>query len=281
MYGGHIHSQNFVKRILDIIPSLEKEEYETLPRIEGMLRTAYDEMLLDEASVVPPKPAQTTATTQTSPPAAEDELPATTVEAAETADPMTIPSVTEAATATGLTASSAQASQKPKHKTKSKNAPLPTPDPSSQPDHHPFYFIPSNLARVLHCEAPNTAALRGALMHMGYRVTRSHCKAGSIKTDAPWSVLWDVMREWVRQKAPVKEGSLTRGMAGWKILYTDDGKVRGFAGNQGLEEVDGGKKKIEVRFDEKLGADKEKGKLVRYQVNPRANWGPMSKAKGV
>lgn len=34
-----------------------------------------------------------------------------------------------------------------------------------------------------------------------------------------------------------------------------------------------------VVFDETLGADKQTKRLVRYQMNPRANWGPMSRAK--
>ncbi|KAF2226298.1 hypothetical protein BDZ85DRAFT_255916 [Elsinoe ampelina] len=44
----------------------------------------------------------------------------------------------------------------------------------------------------------------------------------------------------------------------------------------------GGKKeaKREVVFDEVLGKDKQGKKLTRYQQNPRANWGPMSRAKG-
>lgn len=34
-----------------------------------------------------------------------------------------------------------------------------------------------------------------------------------------------------------------------------------------------------IIFDEELGADKQTKRLVRYQMNPRANWGPMSRAK--
>jgi tRNA (guanine26-N2/guanine27-N2)-dimethyltransferase len=34
-----------------------------------------------------------------------------------------------------------------------------------------------------------------------------------------------------------------------------------------------------VILDEELGKDRERGKLVRYQLAPRENWGPMSRAK--
>jgi len=39
-------------------------------------------------------------------------------------------------------------------------------------------------------------------------------------------------------------------------------------------------KRFKIVFDEKLGKDYPGKKLTRYQVNPRDNWGPMSRAKG-
>lgn len=87
-------------------------------------------------------------------------------------------------------------------------------------DHHPFYVIPSALSRIIHCQAPSDAQLRGALRHLGYKALRSHAKPGTIKTDAPWSAIWEIMREWVRQKSPLKEGSLREGMPGFKIMQT-------------------------------------------------------------
>ncbi len=116
---------------------------------------------------------------------------------------------------------------------------LPIPrTPPSQLDPHPFFFIPTYLAKVLHCQTPSEDSLRGAFRRLGYRVTRSHCKPGSFKTDTPWSVVWEVMREWMRTKAPVKEGAVKVGTAGWGIL----GRLRGSerAGLQGWKgEVEG------------------------------------------
>jgi len=53
----------------------------------------------------------------------------------------------------------------------------------------------------------------------------------------------------------------------------------------GVEGKSGGKHEIalsemKVVFDETLGKDKRGKRLLRYQLNPRANWGPMSRAKG-
>ena len=166
-------------------------------------------------------------------------------------------------------------------------------------DKHPFFFKPDVLAKVLHCATPSENAVRGALRGLGYRVTRSHTKPGSIKTDAPWSVIWEVMREWVRQRAPVKEGAVRKGTAGWKILglgrmegggneekvEADDKEMEmkdadGKEGSEGEADKEKQKDKLVITFNEKLGADPDKKKIVRYQLNPRENWGPMQKAKG-
>lgn len=147
-------------------------------------------------------------------------------------------------------------------------------------DLYPFFFIPSVLAKVIHCITPHENALRGALRHLGYRVTRSHTKPGSIKTDAPWDVVWEMMREWARQKAPIKEGAIRKGTAGWGIMgYDQKSEEKVPRSPVDAENVDE-KPKLEIVFDEALGKEKDNKKIVRYQVNPRENWGPMNRAKG-
>lgn len=131
---------------------------------------------------------------------------------------------------------------------------------SEQVVDNPFFVSPQRLAAVLHCQTPSDAQLRGALMHLGYKVTRSHCKPGSLKTDAPWKIVWEIMRQFIKQKSPIKDGVLRPETAGLKIM-----------GNA-IEE------QVEVVFDEALGKGSIGQKLRRYQINP-ANWGPMKRAK--
>ena len=85
-------------------------------------------------------------------------------------------------------------------------------------EHHPFFFCLSAIAKVLHTQTVPFDLFRGALRHLGYQSTRSHTKPNSIRTDAPWNVVWEIMREWVRQKAPIKEGALSTGSAGATIM---------------------------------------------------------------
>jgi len=159
MYGGPLHNPSFIEKMLSNLPSLDKETYKTLGRIEGMLETAYDEMQLF----------------------GKDELFTKTKGSDNVKDGFE--HVSEVAI-----------------------------------DRHPFFVIPSALARIIHCQAPSDAQLRGAFRSLGYKAVRSHAKPGTIKTDAPWGAIWDIMREWVQQKAPIKEGSLRKGMAGFRIM---------------------------------------------------------------
>lgn len=262
MYAGRLHDPEFIKRILTNLPDVDKAVYGTTERIKGMLTTALEEHL-------------------------------------EETDKDSAPTSREAKWA--------------------------------EVEPYPFFFNPTNLSKVVHCATPNENAIRGALRGLGYRVTRSHCKPGSIKTDAPWDVLWHVMREYIRQKAPIKESSIQSGSPGFKILKMHtrahsveaqavgevlNGKENGqedpmkvaarnaklsgiqndvsseagldSLGENVVEERLDAKEKDqkpedkmpEVVFDEALGREKNKEKLVRYQMNPRENWGPMNRARG-
>ncbi|KAM0328126.1 hypothetical protein ACHAQA_005530 [Verticillium albo-atrum] len=248
MYGGPIHNPEFVQRVLDLLPTADPDVYGTLPRIEGMLTTALEEHL--------PGP-ETTADV----------------------DP--------------------------------KDAEL------ARVDHSPFFVMPSKLAGVINSQQVPDNMFRGALKHLGYRVTRSHCRPGSIKTDAPWDTIWFIMREWVRQKAPVKTDRIRPTMPAYRLLGLDkvEAKTDANEGEETGEKVAeaaqdtemaeagaadaaaGGEKPAdepsaaateeELRktlvFNDELahmGRAKENRKLVRYQLNPRENWGPMTRAKG-
>jgi len=229
MWAGPLHNPYFIRRILDMLPNVDKSTYGTTARIEGMLTSALDELDTLENNLQTFK--------------------------GETEAPF-IPSI-------------------PGHVT----------------DPHPFFFIPSYLCKVLHCQSPSEAAIKGALRHAGYVATRSHTKPGTIKTDASYDAIWEIIREWSRQKAPVKEGKVGETQAGFKILQkmrkvdVAEEKKDSEENVEVVEEEPATEPpadifKFKIKFDERLGKDYHSKKLMRYQTNPRANWGPMSRAKG-
>ncbi|CAO2648140.1 Nn.00g090620.m01.CDS01 [Neocucurbitaria sp. VM-36] len=253
MYGGPLHNVGFIERVLAQLNDVDRETYPTADRIEGMLHTALEEITFGS------KLEKSNGTQKT-----------------QVLDPL-----------------------------------IPKADPA-EIDHHPFFFIPSSIAKIVHCSAPPLAALRGALRHAGFRVTMSHCKPGSIKTDASWKDIWHIMLEWVRQRAPLKN-NLKKESAGHAIMakasataYTRSAAVAQEATAAAAPEVPADPMadvqgnaetaepqeptppkdlpsyldvKYEVNFDERLGKDHDRGKYVRYQLAPRENWGPMSRAK--
>lgn len=67
--------------------------------------------------------------------------------------------------------------------------------------------------RVRPSPSPSLLVPRSALLHAGFRVSLSHACKNAVKTDAPSSALWDIMRCWVRP-------GLTRwdrGGRGWSV----------------------------------------------------------------
>jgi tRNA (guanine26-N2/guanine27-N2)-dimethyltransferase len=296
MWAGPLHNPIFIQKILDMLPGADKQIYQTTARIEGMLTTALEEDL---------------DLSQSSSSSTEDEINIKTTDTntEKSAYPALIP-----------------------------RQPL-TPKPQ-----YPFYFSLSALSKVLHTTTPPIDEFRGAIAHLGYRSTRSHTKPNSIRTDAPWAVVWEIMREWVRQHAPNKSPTLKPGTAGAGIMAKSRENLRVPSGdgagtgegdnlstlkNELLAAIQAGKdvsdlttkveaalyrsgarggvvnasgdapakaaasaststsgpphpSDLEVTFDAELGrqvsAQHTSKRIVRYQLNPRANWGPLNRA---
>ncbi|CAK7198804.1 RNA methyltransferase tRNA(m5U54)methyltransferase [Sporothrix eucalyptigena] len=243
MYAGPIHQADFIQRILDDLPNVSTDTYGTTHRIRGMLQTALEEIIEPEA----PQP--------------------------------------RSHRSSGEVKKEVAASTEP--------VPLTGEDALAAVDPAPFFFLPTNLAKAVHCNTPGEDPIRGALLLLGYQVTRSHCKAGSIKTDAPWTVLWDIMRAFVRQKSPVKRENIRPNTSAYRLLRIKEEEEEEAAAAEAAKTsgeepkpkdttINASGERQAIVFDEQLGRQLGRSgeKLVRYQLNPRENWGPMNRAKG-
>ncbi|GLC42577.1 hypothetical protein PLESTB_001115800 [Pleodorina starrii] len=63
----------------------------------------------------------------------------------------------------------------------------------------PLYYNLHDICKMVRITPPKSDVFRSALVHAGYRVSGSHACPLAIKTDAPPSVVWDVVRCWVRR----------------------------------------------------------------------------------
>lgn len=313
MWGGPLHNAHFIQKVLEMLPDLDPETYPTLDRIEGMLTTAMEE---DLDLIQPQKLA-------TEPQKAEQQ--------------------------------DKQHQEKGEEKTSNEinqppSALIPRLDPQLK-EKYPFFVSLGDLSRVIRSYTIPINMFRGAIHGLGYRTTRSHTRPNSVRTDAPWDVIWDVMREWKRQKAGDKQPSMPVGTPGAGIMkhsrvtQYDEGedkplaelkrelsealisgtdvrdlttKIEAALYRKGAsssstattqpvsnpkdsnDESNGDENKIGVSadteesaapqsrkivFDESLVPQPTlpKGgrkKVVRYPMNPEANWGPMSRAVG-
>ena len=61
----------------------------------------------------------------------------------------------------------------------------------------PLFVNLHNLCSTLKCTAPSAVMFRSAVTNAGYRISGSHTTPLGFKTDAPMSVIWDIMRCWV------------------------------------------------------------------------------------
>ncbi|WFD36276.1 methylamine--glutamate N-methyltransferase [Malassezia cuniculi] len=128
----------------------------------------------------------------------------------------------------------------------------------------PFYFHPAKVAGLFHCSSPALAPVVNALLNAGYDASRSHCVAGSLKTNAPRGVVYDIFREWIKRN-PVNKDRLKEGSPAAGLLARESSQQFDFDTTN-------------ERTDAVINGSGER--LVRYQMNPQANWGPGTAAKG-
>lgn len=127
----------------------------------------------------------------------------------------------------------------------------------------PFYLSVSHLSKTLHCTCPPLILVKSALLNSNYQVSITHCDPLGIKTTAPLSVLWDIMKEWIKTH-PVKEKSF---LPHYKVSNS-------ILSRPMIHSIN-----IQDQHSQATSTSKSKG-LLRFQMNPD-NWGPLSRAKKI
>jgi tRNA (guanine26-N2/guanine27-N2)-dimethyltransferase len=98
-----------------------------------------------------------------------------------------------------------------------------------------------------------------AIANLGYKVSNSHAKPHSIKTNAPSSILWAILKVWQKNHDTQKAKPVSQTSPAFVITAKEYG--------------------IESQVSFEHNADAVPGsiklKLLRYQTN--ANWGPQKR----
>ncbi|XP_037583495.1 tRNA (guanine(26)-N(2))-dimethyltransferase isoform X2 [Cebus imitator] len=124
----------------------------------------------------------------------------------------------------------------------------------------PLYYTLDQLSSTIHCSTPSLLKFRSALLHADFRVSLSHTCKNAVKTDAPASTLWDIMRCWEKEH-PVKRERLSETSPAFRILSVEPRLQANFT----------------IRED--ANPSSRQRRLKRFQVNPEANWGPRRRAR--
>jgi tRNA (guanine26-N2/guanine27-N2)-dimethyltransferase len=123
----------------------------------------------------------------------------------------------------------------------------------------PLYYKLPDLAQALVVSTPPMTMFKAALVNAGYRVSGYHKEPHAIKTDAPNSVVWDIMRTWCKTNPPIKPP--LAGSVAAKILAIEPSIEADFSIPNGM---------ITAKADG----------VARFPMNPEPNWGPKAKASG-
>lgn len=123
----------------------------------------------------------------------------------------------------------------------------------------PLYYTSDKMFGAAHLTVMPMLMLRSAILNAGYKVSYSHAAKNSIKTTAPPSLMWDIIRSWAQQN-PVKTSR------------AESDPVTKYLLSQPI--------KHEIDFSQRSDANpvSRKEHFLRFQDNPTPYWGPGSKA---
>eukprot|EP00915_Cephaloidophora_sp_WS-2016_P007944 GHVH01010982.1.p1 GENE.GHVH01010982.1~~GHVH01010982.1.p1 ORF type:complete len:617 (+),score=73.75 GHVH01010982.1:39-1853(+) len=127
----------------------------------------------------------------------------------------------------------------------------------------PLYYSVVRLCSTFKIPTVPGIQVRRALEHCGYRTSQHHRDPGALKTDAPLSVLHDIIRVWIKDKKDALEDKRPLHDFLTKEVTTD-----------GLEGC----------FEGPIKSDQKKRRVAgipKWSMNPGPNWGPMQRAKKV
>lgn len=154
-----------------------------------------------------------------------------------------------------------------------------------------FYFATTTISRVLKIPAPSLEDYSAALGNLGYDASLVHEAANSIKTNAPWNVIWYIGIQFAN-RAKVDVSRLSTSTAGYKILTNES-----IINSVDIKDAIKNAKKLTDEQVSELNEEKihewlfsandvsakiqklRRIKITRYQENPTKNWGPKARPK--
>ncbi|RCK66581.1 tRNA (guanine(26)-N(2))-dimethyltransferase, mitochondrial [Candida viswanathii] len=131
---------------------------------------------------------------------------------------------------------------------------------------HPFYFNVNQLCSLFKCPPLSLQKFVNAIGNLDHKCSLTHYKPNTVKTDMPWIRVLAIFKQWREQE-----------MGKDKELNTVGAKVIAYL-QQHPEDDTNADFETESAESKKIH-ELRKVKMVRFQQNPRKNWGPQKRGK--
>jgi tRNA (guanine26-N2/guanine27-N2)-dimethyltransferase len=134
----------------------------------------------------------------------------------------------------------------------------------ASPDAALYYSLP-DLCQAVQCVSPSHIEVHAALQRAGYTYSQFHHDPTAVKTNAPASFMFDLMRAWCVLHPPEGSKHKAQSAAAAAILSRSMTHEVSFEVPEAL--------KLEHNR-------RKKDALARFPNNPEDNWGPKKRAAG-
>ncbi|VDK58416.1 unnamed protein product [Anisakis simplex] len=125
----------------------------------------------------------------------------------------------------------------------------------------PLYYEHDQLMHTLKSPVPRVINVRSAILNAGFRCSIAHCNPKALKTDAPLTLLWDIVRTVAKnnniQASRFEENSIGRRIIEGEITH-----------------------QISFQMHPDAQSKSKLDNMLRFQCNKGKNWGPKAKARG-
>lgn len=118
----------------------------------------------------------------------------------------------------------------------------------------PLYVDTHDICRVVGTTAISLDSFASALMNAGFRASTTHCNSKAIKTDAPWGLIWDVVRTTAKQH-----------------LSNRQFNEESYVGKLLAKEIT-----HDISFSRRTFSKSRRAGMTRFPENPNG-WGPMKR----
>lgn len=124
----------------------------------------------------------------------------------------------------------------------------------------PLLYSSTQMSSVMRIKVPRIRDIMSALVNAGYKVSSTHTNQNGFKTDAPSTVVWDIFCQVAEhQHDPESSKKLTNDALMKRVMSRPRDKTYDFTYNPAIE------------------SESQKLSLLRFQMNPAPEWGPMSR----